>query len=426
MAKNYLIGLDIGSFKTKGILFEEENKHYRVLSYGSKKTSGITGGELKDIEKITETIRSLINDLTKDLSKKSKSIELITGYSTNELYISSENFTVEYTEKTEIVQKELEKIKNSVVKKYSEDKKMILDISFTKFIVDDKIVSNPIAFTAQKSLTVSLNVVWASENSFVTLSSAFKKIVSDNKLPAFDTTLSMAYAATTSQDRENGITFLDFGYRACRAIVFKDGIPSMFHTFPYGIKYVLKDITTVLKTTEAEANRLLIEHAVCLKDTKVTKKIDFNTVSKPDMAHCTQNLLNKIVYARVREIISRFNGELSKKRFGRSNEFGGLQGGVIYCGGGSQIKNIENTIQELMGDNFRKGQLSLEIFKNVPEELNKKMEYLSVFGLIERNENMKINEGNVENTKEINTAKKNKKGFGNAFKSIFKKLVNED
>jgi cell division protein FtsA len=38
MPKNYIIGLDIGSYFTKGILFEEEFDKYTPLAYEKIKT----------------------------------------------------------------------------------------------------------------------------------------------------------------------------------------------------------------------------------------------------------------------------------------------------------------------------------------------------------------------------------------------------
>ncbi len=61
--------------------------------------------------------------------------------------------------------------------------------------------------------------------------------------------------------------------------------------------------------------------------------------------------------------------ELATKK---TYEIGALQGGIVLTGGGSKIRNIDQTIRELMGENYRKSSLvSLDYFRDVPEEIKK-------------------------------------------------------
>src|SRR6056297_1279906 len=169
MPKNYIIGLDIGSYFTKGVLFEEEFDKFKPLAYEKIKTDGIINGEIQDVETIRKTIEKVITRLQQSLPKKVKGIDIVVGYSTNSLYITQENFTVEYGQKTEIKESDLNKIKTNIISKYQDDSKLILDSNFMKFIIDDKSVRNPISFFAQRSLSTALNIVWVTENSFALL-----------------------------------------------------------------------------------------------------------------------------------------------------------------------------------------------------------------------------------------------------------------
>jgi len=438
MAKNYLIGFDIGSFFTKAILFEYENEKYKPIAYKKAKTEGIINGEIQDLEGLKNTINSLIDFLNGSIPKKYRSIEIAVGYSTNDLRITSENFTVGYREKTEIHQKDLFNIKKNIMNKYKEDSNLILDSQYVEFILDGKKVKNPIAFYAQDSLSTSVNTVWVPENSFALLVNVFKNII-EGQIPLYDSSLATAYSVTTPNDREAGITFIDFGYHMVRIIIFKNGIPRLFYPFPYGMKYVIKDISNVLKTTEEEAHKLLVENAFCLRDTKTIKKIDFQGLSSNNNPYVSQNLLNKIVYARIREIISRFNGDISKIGYERTFEVGALQGGIVYTGGGSKIRNIEQTIKELMGDNFRKGVLtSSSAFVDIPPELAEDSDYLSVFGIVDRYrfektenaeeaEKPKVIEKEQNSSSDENMLSGKKKNKENSFlKKILEKLTGAD
>jgi len=429
MPKNYIIGLDIGSYFTKGVIFEEEFDKFKPLAYEKIKTDGIINGEIQDVETIRKTIEKVITRLQQSLPKKVKGIDIVVGYSTNSLYITQENFTVEYGQKTEIKESDLNKIKTNIISKYQDDSKLILDSNFMKFIIDDKSVRNPISFFAQRSLSTALNIVWVTENSFALLVNVFKSIVDESEIPFYDTTLSSAYAVTTANDRDIGVTVIDFGYHMCRIIIFKNGIPKLYYAFPYGIKYVLKDIANVLKTSEEEAHRLLVEEGVCLRDTKTIKKVDFESLAGRGDSYISQNLLNKIIFARVREIISRLNGELSKIGYEKTFEVGALQGGIVFTGGGAEIKNIDQTIKELMGENFRKGVLTPNSHFEVTPELKSNSELIPVFGIVERYRIDKNERRETENPTKTNSKSKNsenrkekakKKGF---FKNLIEKLT---
>ncbi|PNR92554.1 cell division protein FtsA [Petrotoga sp. 9PWA.NaAc.5.4] len=432
MTKSYLIGLDIGSFFIKGVLFEVgEDEKIRPISFAKLPVEGIINGEIQDVESLRRTIFYIIDKLKEDLQKKFKNPEIVVGYSTNSLSITQENFTVEFSQKTEIREKELYNIKRNITKKYIEEGKIILDVSFVKFIIDDKTVKNPVSFFAERTLTTSLNIVWVDGNAFSLLINVLKDIVPTSQIPVYDSTLSTSYLVTTANDRSIGITVIDLGYNSCRLIIFKDGIPKLFYSFPYGIKYVLKDISNVLKVSEKEAHRLLSEEGACLRDTKIVKKVDFQLLTGTGYSYVPLSLLNKIIFARVREIISRLNGELSKIGYEKTFEVGALQGGIVLTGGGSKIRNIEQTVKELMGENFRKGSfVSTDSFQDVPDELKKDPEYLPVFGIIDKYRLDLLEESSTEKIKEqqyVESPKKSKdEPRGKIFKTFIKKITGGD
>lgn len=430
MAKSYIIALDIGSFFTKGILFEEEDGMFFPLKHEIIYTDGIIKGEIQDVQTVRRTLITIIEKLKDVGSRKIKTYEIIVGYSTNCLNIDTDSLTVEPPEKKEIKETDLTKIKKTIIKKYQDDGKQILDSNFMKFIVDDKNVRNPISFYAQKSLSAALNIVWVDENAFSLLINVFKNLLTDS-LSIYDSTLSSAYAVTSPNDRDIGVTYIDFGYHMCRTIIFKNGIPKMYFPFPYGMKYILKDISNILKCSEEEAHRLLREDAVCLRDTKTIKKIDYELLSGTGKSYISQNLLNKIVFARIREILSRLNGELSKIGYENTLEVGALQSGIIFSGGGSYIKNIDNTINDLMGENHRKGILIEHSRIKIPEDMKNNHEFIPVYGILQRyileNTERDFEENNDYEDKNISSRvpqkeRKQKKEKKNIFSKLFEKI----
>ncbi|MDY6895626.1 MAG: hypothetical protein SVO01_09470 [Thermotogota bacterium] len=97
-------------------------------------------------------------------------------------------------------------------------------------------------------------------------------------------------------------------------------------------------------------------------------------------------------------------------------------------GGGSKIRNIESTVKELMGENFRKSSIvSFDSFKNIPEELIKDPEFQAVFGLIERYRIDLLEDNLYEKSKETRSESpkrsKSSSKTTTALKTFFKKIT---
>ncbi|WP_129407940.1 cell division FtsA domain-containing protein [Marinitoga lauensis] len=354
MARKVIYAIDVGNYFIKGIALEETKNSYQLVSKAIEQAEGIVKGQVQDVRALRRKIENVIYTLEGE-NNKAKEIEIVLSYATNELKISREGYTLEFSEPKEITEGDLEKIKSNIQQKYSELNKEVLDIKFVNFEVDDKKVKNPVAFVANYSLNALINVVWVPENSFAPIRNTIKNLI-EGEIPIYDSTLASAYGVTNTSDRNLGVGVVDLGHSKARMLIFKDGIPKFYLDFEVGMEYVLKDIMHVLKTSEKEALRLLEEQAVCLQDTKIVKKIDYLSLVGDHYEYTTQNLLNKIVFARTREIINKLNSDLAKLEYENTFEIaGGLQAGIVHTGGGARIKNIEKTISDFMGAQTRLG-----------------------------------------------------------------------
>ncbi|KAF2956384.1 cell division FtsA domain-containing protein [Marinitoga sp. 38H-ov] len=355
MAKKVIYAIDVGNYFIKGIALEGNRGNYTLISKTVERAEGIIKGQIQDVKSLRRKIENVIYSLETDINNKSKEIEIILSYATNELKISRESYTLEFSEPKEITEGDLEKIKSNIQQKYSEQNREVLDIKFVNFEVDDKKVKNPVAFVANFNLNAIINVVWVPENSFAPIRNTIKNLI-EGEIPIYDSTLAASYGVTNTSDRNLGVGIIDLGHSKARMLIFKDGIPKFYLDFEVGMEYVLKDIINVLKTSEKEALRLLEEQAVCLQDTKAVKKVDYLSLIGDHYEYTTQNLLNKIVFARTREIINKLNSDLAKLEYENTLEIsGGLQAGVVHTGGGARIKNIEKTISDFMGSQTRLG-----------------------------------------------------------------------
>jgi cell division protein FtsA len=355
MAKKVIYAIDVGNYFIKGVALEENKGNYSLISKTIEKAEGIVKGQIQDVKSLRRKIENVIYSFENEINNKSKDIEIILSYATNELRISRESYTLEFSEPKEITEGDLDKIKSNIQQKYSEQNKEVLDIKFVNFEVDDKKVKNPVAFVANFSLNAIINVVWVPENSFAPMRNTIKNLI-EGEIPIYDSTLAASYGVTNTSDRNLGVGVIDLGHSKARMLIFKDGIPKFYLDFEVGMEYVLKDIVNVLKTSENEALRLLEEQAVCLQDTKAVKKVDYLSLVGDHYEYTTQNLLNKIVFARSREIINKLNSDLAKLEYENTLEIsGGLQAGVVHTGGGARIKNIEKTISDFMGSQTRLG-----------------------------------------------------------------------
>ncbi len=189
-------------------------------------------------------------------------------------------------------------------------------------------------------LEVDTHIVTASTPNVRLLESAAEKASIGIKHRTVSS-LASAEAVMTRQQREAGSAVIDIGAGTTNIVIIEDGEVQHVAVIPVGGMHVTNDLAIGLKTDLDIAEKVKLEHASLEETTRSTVSVMINKKQHTFPA----DTVKMVIEARIEELLELVDKEL--KRAGRSRK---LPGGVIFTGGSSQIKGI---------DEFAKQQLEL-------------------------------------------------------------------
>jgi len=174
-----------------------------------------------------------------------------------------------------------------------------------------------------------------------------------NRMPV---AIAGAAAVLTEQQKELGAAVLDIGAGTSSLAVYEEGDLMHMAVLPVGSANITNDIAIGMTIDIGLAERLKIEKGQCVfKGTDKKIKIG-SELEKENIQVFSQKLLTKIIQERVLEIFDLANKEL--KKIGRD---GKLPAGIVLCGGGVKLPQIEELAQKVF---------KLTVSVGVPQEFS--------------------------------------------------------
>lgn len=160
-------------------------------------------------------------------------------------------------------------------------------------------------------------------------------------------------AATTAEERELGVTCIDFGAGATSIGLFADGRLVGAEVVPMGGHHITVDIAKALQTPLAEAERIKTLYGTLLS----AQSDDYETISYPLAGEdpsagssTTRAHLTDIIRPRVAQIVALVRERLA------ANEAAGIAGGkFVITGGGSQLMGVADFLTAAFGRPTRFG-----------------------------------------------------------------------
>ncbi len=162
--------------------------------------------------------------------------------------------------------------------------------------------------------------------------------------------LADAMAALSDEDLDQGVALINFGAGTCDALYFADGVLQHSWVFRYAGSRVTRDIATVLKTTLQEAEELKIRHGRVNVRREGDQKLTVPQVHGEGAQVISQEMLGKVMQARVREILQHVVKEAR-----RMNLLEGLRGGLVLTGGGAAMTGLAEYAESVTGLRARRG-----------------------------------------------------------------------
>lgn len=337
---DFIAAIELGSSKISGIAGKKENDGgIRVLAYACEEAaSSIYKGAVYNVDKAAQALTSIINKLEEQLNNSIAKVYVgISGQSLRTV----RNAVSRTLDEESIISQELideicdENRNNPLVDM------CILDVAPQEYKIDNAQHIEPIGVTGKDITGQFLNIV-ARSSLKKNLEYSFEQAkieIADDLLVA---PLALAKAVLTENEMRAGCALVDFGSATTTISIYKNNILRYLCVLPLGGNNITHDIT-FLQMEEEDAEILKLKYGDALYEAETND-------DEEAPAQCTLEdgrtfeleQLNNIISARTEEILANVWNQLQLSGYEDK-----LFSGVVFTGGGSNLKNLEKAFRRL-------------------------------------------------------------------------------
>lgn len=346
---NIIAVLDIGSAKVVCFIARYiSDGEFSVIGIGHQIAEGIKSGVIIDIKSAEESIRLAVG-----AAEEMAGINIdrvIVSVSGNKVKSNLTKIDLNVNGR-EITDHDIGQIINNGIEKFNEQQEVIHCIPIDYDIDGTGGIKNPVGMYGN-NLKANLNVVTIASANILNLNNCLA-MCHLNIEGYIASTYASAVACLTEDEKELGVTLIDFGAGCTSICIFKGGKMIFLETIPVGGKHITNDIAIGLSTTVEIAERTKNLHGNVFKAEKDEQEIiDLVAPGEDDALDVSQvqkSDLIAIIKPRAEEILELVYKSIDK--FGFHN----AGGKVVITGGASQIRGMDDFVEQSLQRNVRVG-----------------------------------------------------------------------
>lgn len=327
-----LVGLDLGSSRTRCVVAVEENSRLRFISCGSAvvEGKGWERGVISDQDPVLESVENAVEEAERNGGVLIDAAVVGIGGPHVKSNLSHAYLNLNSWEK-EIEKKHVdEAVKSAAQGPLSADRVAVQSIPL-EFSVDQQPGKrNPLGMTGRR-LDAHVQVVsalaQAHDNTCAVVNRAGVR-VEETVAESF----AAAYAVLEEQEREMGVAVADMGADSIELLVYLNDDLRLVSSIPYGGAHFARDVASVLKTRLEDAERLVEQYGCVLPEqTPANVTIAVPSVIGEGLEQHPRRLLNEILRARAEEIFELMRDDLTRAGFESRLVAGVVLTGSLAC-----------------------------------------------------------------------------------------------
>lgn len=330
---NYIVAIELSSSKVTGAVGIETYNGMKIIATASTRVDGyISKGVVRNVDKTSEAITSIINNLESNLTDDNKQEIMI-----KKAYVSLAGLTIHsiqskitrgfdtYTKITSDIIKEME-LENDerfqVPEGYSK-----VQVITQEYKVDGKTDNNPVGAPAMTIEGYYLNIV-IRKQLLEQLNESFNQANVEIE-DSFIAARMDADILLTKDSRRNGCALVNIGADTTTIAIYNNDNLRMLKVLPLGSNNITRDLC---------AEQISYDEAEVIK---ITRGYKAQTDEKESVDNET---LNNVINARMGEILQNVKYQIE--------ESGEMIHNIIFTGGGSKLKNLTLLFEEYL-PNFK-------------------------------------------------------------------------
>lgn len=350
MARDCVVGLDIGTTKVCTVVAEMENHgRINIVGVGNSISAGIRKGVVIDIDSAAQAIMESVDKAR--LMSDYEIHRVIVGVTGEHVASLNSRGVVAITHANrEITEEDVARVQDqSRVIVLPPDREIIHAIPRSYAIDGQGGIRFPVGMSGTR-LEVETHIVTGA----VTFLQNVAKAVDKAGLTIEATVLepiATAEAVLLPDEKNLGVAIADIGGGTTDIAIFVDGDIHYSSAIPVGGSHVTRDISVGLRAAQDEAERVKIHDAAAMVSLVDPDDVfEVASLGSDDPRLLPRRILAEIVEARMQELFTLVRQELLK-----SGYFNLLPAGIVLSGGGSQLAGSVELCRQVTGMPTRLG-----------------------------------------------------------------------
>jgi len=313
--------MDIWNAYIKGAVFTHEDDQSQLIAKEMVKVKGMRKGKMLDAEDFALSINELLTSFSKKLWGDFVE-EVFVWISHPELSISRVQETKRIMNRT-VTREDILHLSDVIAESSDKSNFEVVKILPVQWILDDETACKDPEGMEARRVELIADVFQLPKTFMTSLHDAFHRL--DIRIAdVIPNILWTCEACLDHEMKDLGVLLIDLGANQTSYVVYEEGYPLFYGTFPVGGEHVTKDISIWLQVDIRDAEQIKREQGSVLHQPTVSQE---DTIDK--------RFLNDIMTARYEEIF-----ELIQEDLVRHQKDGRLPAGVVITWGAAKVENI--------------------------------------------------------------------------------------
>ncbi len=335
-SNSIVVGLEVGTSKVCAVVSElNESGVLGVIGIGQSPSRGVRKGEIVDSTLTSEDIRNAIVDAEKMADAEVRSVFL--GVSGAHVHgFNNRGVHPVVSADREIGEEDVKDVLKNAKTINIPSENHVIHVIRQHFSVDGQGgIQNPVGMLGAR-LDAAVHVVHGNFNRLQNAVRVVKGLQLEVEEVVF-TGLASALAVLSSEQKELGTLVIDLGAGTTEYVVYADGVVRYSGVLAIGGDHVSNDLAYGLKVPLGRAEQLKISRGSAV----VEDSLKGQTFNLPSGHGLPEKVINSEHLCRIMVMRLEETFELIHQDLNRSDAMEYLRGGVVLCGGGSNVPEIQ-------------------------------------------------------------------------------------
>jgi cell division protein FtsA len=371
MGSNIIVGLDIGTTKTRAVVAEANGTGAQILGVGTSPSTGIRKGMIINIDATVDSIKMAIKDGESFSGTRIKSVSV--GISGRHIKGFNSSGAVGIRGR-EVLHDDIERAIDSAKAVYIPLDREVLHVIPTEFAVDEQEgIVDPLGMSGVR-LEAKVHIITGAVSPIQNLIKCCENADLEVASIVLDS-LASAHSTLTKDEKDFGVLLIDIGGGTTDIALFKDGFLRYINVLGIGGAYLTNDIAIGLRVNMQEAERLKKNAGAAVADTIDNNSEEIHITHTGGQERILpRRCLVDILQPRCEEMLEMINEEI-KACFGYEM----ATCGVVLTGGASLLNSFDKLAGSVLGLPVRIG---MPVNINSPQPIVESPIYSTGVGIV--------------------------------------------